>query len=360
MTFIRNPFDEKVVDSISNLIIPNLDDVYKTSDDTTKSCGFNYINDDWVLYTSAPYLKTVINKDTPIRKAKNHNNIIRNILPLETVKNVRCILESIYGEEYYIENTGNFLYLNSGYMEWHTNYDNIGDRIYITYCLEDNKSFFRYYDYESGKIITDYDNKGVTIRKFTVTGSEPYFWHSVASKCDRISLGFNIKPITKYSVKEQETSSMNLAEISSPVAYRMAIIKDEKVTKIMVGEKSDGSDLISYGFVADDELCVECPDTVDVGASYVNNEFILPEVPDLLSEDQYWSLLRKERNAELKESDWTQAIADNPLSTTKIEEWKTFRQSLRALPAEAVSQGVTPKELVDQLFTHSLWPTKPS
>ena len=153
---------------------------------------------------------------------------------------------------------------------------------------------------------------------------------------------------------------MNLAEISSPVAYRMAIIKDEKVTKIMVGEKSDGSDLISYGFVADDELCVECPDTVDVGASYVNNEFILPEVPDLLSEDQYWSLLRKERNAELKESDWTQAIADNPLSTTKIEEWKTFRQSLRALPAEAVSQGVTPKELVDQLFTHSLWPTKPS
>lgn len=357
MTFIRNPFDEKVVDSISNLIIPNLDDVYKTSNIESK---LNDINDDWVLYTSAQYLKILINKDNPIRKAKNRTNIIRHILPLETVKNVRCILESIYGEEYFIQNTGNFLYLNSGYMEWHTNYDNIGDRIYITYCLEDNKSFFRYYDYESGNIITDYDNKGVTIRKFTVTGSEPYFWHSVASKCDRISLGFNIKPITKYSVKEQETSSMNLAEISSTVTYRMAIIKDEKVTKIMVGAKSDGSDLISYGAVADDELCVECPDTVDVGASYVNNEFILPEVPDLLSEDQYWSLLRKERNAELKESDWTQAIADNPLSTTKIEEWKAFRQSLRELPAEAVSQGVTPKELVDQLFTHSLWPTKPS
>ena len=357
MTFIRNPFDEKVVDSISNLIIPNLDDVYKTSNIKSK---LNDINDDWVLYTSAQYLKILINKDNPIRKAKNRTNIIRHILPLETVKNVRCILESIYGEEYFIQNTGNFLYLNSGYMEWHTNYDNIGDRIYITYCLEDNKSFFRYYDYESGNIITDYDNKGVTIRKFTVTGSEPYFWHSVASKCDRISLGFNIKPITKYSVKEQETSSMNLAEISSTVTYRMAIIKDEKVTKIMVGAKSDGSDLISYGAVADDELCVECPDSVDVGTSYVNNEFILPEVPDLLSEDQYWSLLRKERNAELKESDWTQSIADNPLSTTKIEEWKTFRQSLRALPAEAVRQGVTPKELVDQLFTHSLWPTKPS
>ena len=152
----------------------------------------------------------------------------------------------------------------------------------------------------------------------------------------------------------------NLASISSTVTYRMAIVKDGKVTKIMVGEKSDGSDLISYGFVEDDELCVECSDGVDVGASYVNNEFILPEVPDVLSEDHYWTLLRKERNAELKEPDWTQAIADNPLPTTKIEEWKTFRQSLRALPSEAVSQGVTPKQLVDELFTHSLWPTKPS
>ena len=42
--------------------------------------------------------------------------------------------------------------------------------------------------------------------------------------------------------------------------------------------------------------------------------------------------LREDRNAMLSESDWTQ-VGDSPLSDTKKQEWRTYRQTLRDLPA---------------------------
>ena len=45
-------------------------------------------------------------------------------------------------------------------------------------------------------------------------------------------------------------------------------------------------------------------------------------------------LLREKRNEKLAESDWT-ILSDNQLTTTKQNEWKTYRQALRDLPASA-------------------------
>ena len=42
--------------------------------------------------------------------------------------------------------------------------------------------------------------------------------------------------------------------------------------------------------------------------------------------------VREERGHLLDSSDWT-VLPDSPLSTTKIAEWKTYRQALRDLPA---------------------------
>lgn len=46
----------------------------------------------------------------------------------------------------------------------------------------------------------------------------------------------------------------------------------------------------------------------------------------------YMSALRHMRNILLEESDWTQ-FTDSPLSESKKNEWKIYRQNLRDLPA---------------------------
>ena len=57
--------------------------------------------------------------------------------------------------------------------------------------------------------------------------------------------------------------------------------------------------------------------------------------------------VRTERNLLLKECDWT-VLADSPLSTTKQNEWKAYRKTLRDIPSESG-------------FPHSItFPDKPS
>ena len=46
----------------------------------------------------------------------------------------------------------------------------------------------------------------------------------------------------------------------------------------------------------------------------------------------YIGALRHMRNILLRESDWTQ-FTDSPLSESKKNEWKIYRQNLRDLPA---------------------------
>jgi len=61
----------------------------------------------------------------------------------------------------------------------------------------------------------------------------------------------------------------------------------------------------------------------------------------------YIGALRQYRNVLLRESDWTQ-FTDSPFTDTKKDEWKTYRQKLRDLPAtESNPQNPT-------------WPTRPS
>jgi len=46
---------------------------------------------------------------------------------------------------------------------------------------------------------------------------------------------------------------------------------------------------------------------------------------------QYWAALRKQRNALLASSDWTQ-FTDSPLTNEAKTGWATYRQELRDLP----------------------------
>ena len=61
----------------------------------------------------------------------------------------------------------------------------------------------------------------------------------------------------------------------------------------------------------------------------------------------YIGALRHLRDILLRQSDWTQ-FTDSPLTDSKKNEWKTYRQSLRELPAtESDPENAT-------------FPTKPS
>jgi hypothetical protein len=93
---------------------------------------------------------------------------------------------------YDIVNSGGFYYPPTGYMSWHTNSNKPCKRVYLVYADEDNKSFFRWKDPVTNEIVTSYDNKGLTIREFDVTGQAPYLWHCIYSDCNRVSFGFRL------------------------------------------------------------------------------------------------------------------------------------------------------------------------
>lgn len=63
----------------------------------------------------------------------------------------------------------------------------------------------------------------------------------------------------------------------------------------------------------------------------------------------HWQfMMRQKRNALLKDSDWAVA-PDSPLSAEKQEQWKTYRQALRDLPACTHAD----------CYHNITWPTKP-
>jgi hypothetical protein len=93
-----------------------------------------------------------------------------------------------------IKKSGGFWYKPDYYMGWHNNNTKKGARLYLTYSDENGKSFFRYRDNNTGNVITTYDQKGWTIRMFDVSERpNDFYWHSVYSKCNRFSFGFNIE-----------------------------------------------------------------------------------------------------------------------------------------------------------------------
>tara|TARA_B100001287_G_C22634886_1_gene507019 strand:- start:234 stop:1253 length:1020 start_codon:yes stop_codon:yes gene_type:complete len=71
-----------------------------------------------------------------------------------------------------------------GFCGWHTNSTAPGDRIYLVWAEEDNKSFFRWEDPRTGEIITKWEKKGWNINRFVAP-----VWHCLGSWTNRISIG---------------------------------------------------------------------------------------------------------------------------------------------------------------------------
>jgi hypothetical protein len=75
-------------------------------------------------------------------------------------------------------------YPPNGGMDWHTNSDNPGIRIYASWSENGNSGMIWY---KNNEIIFDQDRIGLNIRQFTTP-----CWHKVWSKCYRLSIGYKI------------------------------------------------------------------------------------------------------------------------------------------------------------------------
>ena len=68
-------------------------------------------------------------------------------------------------------------------------------------------------------------------------------------------------------------------------------------------------------------------ESVSIGNTYNNGTWIRPQDSTL----DYWKILRYNRDKRLTQSDW-KVLPGSPFES-KLDEWKTYRQALRDLPA---------------------------
>ena len=189
MTVLRNPFPPQIREELLSIIEPAIRQI-------KNNINVNYVNNAATFIgAEALELKKKLDESN-IDQAGEETNM-KDFSPfLEHIKSpvenqIIEILKRIYSAKS-VFMSGSFYYPDSGFMGWHTNcLDPCKTVLYIVYADEDQKSFFRYED-EERKIITDYDDKGLTIRQFELKGEEPYFWHCVGSTCNRFSFGFRI------------------------------------------------------------------------------------------------------------------------------------------------------------------------
>ena len=179
---LKETYSTSIKDKIEKVIEPYIQDIKLQAKRVGKKP-----QEEWKDYLSEKALDSVVNEKIDIAEQKNLHRFSAGIS-----SKLLHFLKEIYSDKS-IYTSGHFYYPPTGFMGWHTNYKMPEERVYITYASEQGKSFFRYL--EGDKVITDYDDKGLTVRRFAVSSERPYFWHCAGSDCDRFSFGYRLKPI---------------------------------------------------------------------------------------------------------------------------------------------------------------------
>ena len=179
---LKETYSTSIKDKIEKVIEPYIQDIKLQAKRVGKKP-----QEEWKDYLSEKALDSVVNEKIDIAEQKNLHRFSAEI----SGKLLHFLKEIYVNKSIYI--SGHFYYPPTGFMGWHTNYKMPEERVYITYASEQGKSFFRYL--EGDKVITDYDDKGLTVRRFAVSSKRPYFWHCAGSDCDRFSFGYRLKSI---------------------------------------------------------------------------------------------------------------------------------------------------------------------
>jgi len=188
LTVVRNPFSLEVKEKLNALIEPAVFNI-------KSNINVRYVNnagifvDEEALKKQKKLASSMTNTADGKTNLKNFSNYLEEVNS-NIKEDLIEILQRVYPSTS-IEMSGSFYYPDTGYMGWHTNYQEPCKRLYMVYADMANRSFFRYQ--EKRKIITDFDDKGLTVREFDIPGTKPYFWHCVGSTCNRFSFGFRIE-----------------------------------------------------------------------------------------------------------------------------------------------------------------------
>lgn len=133
------------------------------------------------------------------------SNLSTHLIDVAVQKNVKRLTKGIEKEAEQILNTilpqtwqrsGGFWYPEeNGFMDWHTNCEAPGHRLYFVWCKEGGKS--RFLTSENGKDIYEkMEPQGWSINIFYAGDKRNPFWHAVDSGgTDRISFGFKLRNI---------------------------------------------------------------------------------------------------------------------------------------------------------------------
>ena len=102
-------------------------------------------------------------------------------------KYVRAAIKLLGAEQ----STNAVLYTPQSVMDWHTNSDLVGKRIYYSYT-KGNAAFM--YINNQGERVIDYDNMGDwTCREFDIKGADNPLWHTIWTEKERYAFGFLVK-----------------------------------------------------------------------------------------------------------------------------------------------------------------------
>lgn len=187
----RNPFPKDINNHIARII--GSERVRLETDCKQAFSEYKALDTTWEDKLTRPILNRLMSKDT-LSTSTSETARVNRISCTFTRTDVPNYLSELYPfiKELFpnkkVRTAGGFYYPPGGFMGWHTNYRKPALRFYITYASHANKSFFRYLN-EEGKIVTDYDDKGITLRMFDIPNKPPYFWHCAGSDCDRYSFG---------------------------------------------------------------------------------------------------------------------------------------------------------------------------
>lgn len=141
--------------------------------------------------TSGNVLPEVIKSRCPIPGGDFHLANFSDLAFPELAEEVKKAFEQETGiTEYELVVMGRNWFPAVGYMGWHDDRKYKGYRLYCAYAEEDNKSFFRYRDYETNEIVTCWEKAGWNFRIFYINEEpEKSLWHCVYTDTLRVSIG---------------------------------------------------------------------------------------------------------------------------------------------------------------------------
>lgn len=121
------------------------------------------------------------------------------------------------------------VYHPNGIMDWHTNSNMPGRKVYISFTM--GEAMFAYRHPITGAVIDDIDNIGWTAREFLIPANPPYLWHAVHTQKLRFTFGFWYQednpnsPERVLTVKRRDPANSVLAARAENVSEEVVAAK---------------------------------------------------------------------------------------------------------------------------------------